>query len=105
VRAGNNYERHTARWTGFQNWWRSLFGVRVASAPGAVAREGERLANTPRVGKKNIDVMVHDFLNAWLVEGDVMAATACVSQRAYACLAQEGDDPATLDRAWRPSSC
>ena len=27
VRAGNNYERHLNHWTGFQNWWRSFFGV------------------------------------------------------------------------------
>jgi len=24
VRAGDNAERHAARWTGFQNWWRLL---------------------------------------------------------------------------------
>ena len=29
VRAGNNYDKHLNRWTGFQNWWQSFFGVRL----------------------------------------------------------------------------
>ena len=33
VRAGNNYDRHTGRWTGFQNWWRQFFGVGVNALP------------------------------------------------------------------------
>ncbi len=28
VRAGNNYDLHNNRWTGFQNWWRNFFGIR-----------------------------------------------------------------------------
>ena len=35
VRAGDNAERHAARWTGFQNWWRSFFGVRLERTPDA----------------------------------------------------------------------
>ena len=35
VRAGNNAERHAARWSGFQNWWRSFFGVGLERAPDA----------------------------------------------------------------------
>src|SRR5262245_48079517 len=27
VRAGDNYDRHINRWTGFTNWWQSFFGV------------------------------------------------------------------------------
>jgi len=33
VRAGNNYDRHTGRWTGFENWWRQFFGVGVNAFP------------------------------------------------------------------------
>ena len=33
VRAGNNAERHAAQWSGFQNWWRSFFGVRLDADP------------------------------------------------------------------------
>ena len=35
VRAGDNAERHAARWSGFQNWWRSFFGVGLERAPDA----------------------------------------------------------------------
>ena len=35
VRAGNNYDRHLDKWTGFQNWWRSFFGVHQENAPEA----------------------------------------------------------------------
>jgi hypothetical protein len=41
VRAGNNYDRHLNRWTEFQNWWRSFFGVRqegMADASEAASR-------------------------------------------------------------------
>ena len=33
VRAGNNYDRFTGRWSGFQNWWRTFFGVGVSGSP------------------------------------------------------------------------
>ena len=33
VRAGNNYDRHVNRWTGFQNWWQGFFGVRLERPP------------------------------------------------------------------------
>ena len=32
VRAGDNAERHAARWSGFQNWWRGFFGVSLTRA-------------------------------------------------------------------------
>jgi len=34
VRAGNNYDRHANRWAGFQNWWRSFFGIRLPGGSG-----------------------------------------------------------------------
>ena len=33
VRAGDNAERHAGRWSGFQNWWRSFFGVGPRAGP------------------------------------------------------------------------
>lgn len=103
VRAGNNADRHVGRWAGLQNWWRSFFGVRVD-------REEEQptstsplsLPRTPRAGKKNIDVMVNDFLTAWLIEGDVMAAMSYISPRALACVALESDDPGRADAGMAP---
>jgi hypothetical protein len=41
--------------------------------------------------------MVNDFLTAWLVEGDVVTAMGYVSERAYACLARDSDNPSDFD--------
>ena len=46
--------------------------------------------------------MMNDFLQAWLVEGDVVAAMGYISERAYACLAQDADDPSAFDRGMAP---
>ncbi len=103
VRAGNNYDKHLNRWTGFQNWWRGFFGVRQDEVPESLdASKSARLPKTPRVGAKDIDVMVNDFLTAWLVEGNVIAAMGYVSDRSWACLAQDGDNPAEFDRGMAP---
>ena len=60
------------------------------------------LPKVPRAGKKNINVMVPDFLQAWLVEGNVVAAMGYVSERSYACLAQDAPDPSAFDRGLAP---
>ena len=46
--------------------------------------------------------MVNDFLTAWLVEGDVIASMGYVSERSYACLARDSDNPADFDRGLAP---
>ena len=103
VRAGDNAERHAAQWSGFQNWWRGFFGVRLERAPDAVdTTSAFVLPKIPRAGKKDIKVMVPDFLRAWLVEGDVVAAMGYVSERSYACLAQDAPDPSAFDRGLAP---
>jgi hypothetical protein len=103
VRAGTNYDKHLTRWTGFQNWWQSFFGVRLdrpADASGDASRTS--LSVNPRAGKKDIDVMAEDFLKAWLVEGNAIAAGGYISERAFACLANDSDDPLTFDRGMAP---
>ena len=102
VRAGNNYDRHLNRWAGFENWWRSFFGVRVGQLPDASGSDRPILPRTPRAGKKSIEVMVNDFLTAWLIEGDVVAAMGSISERSYACLAQDSDASSELDRGMAP---
>ena len=103
VRAGDNAERHAGRWSGFENWWRSFFGVSLERAPDAVDTvPAFALPKVPRAGKKSIDVMVPDFLQAWLVEGDAVAAMGYVSERSYACLAQDTPDPSAFDRGLAP---
>ena len=39
---------------------------------------------------------------AWLVEGNVVAAMGYVSERSYACLAQDAPDPSAFDRGLAP---
>ena len=103
VRAGNNAERHAGRWSGFQNWWQSFFGAGLERPPDAKDTiPAFALPKTPRAGNKNIDVMVPDFLQAWLVEGNVVAAMGYVSERSYACLAQDSPDPSAFDRGLAP---
>ena len=46
--------------------------------------------------------MAEDFLKAWLVEGNAIAAMSYVSEHAYACLAQDSDDPLEFDRGMAP---
>jgi hypothetical protein len=103
VRAGDNYDRHLNRWAGFRNWWRSFFGVRQEVVTASDETAGRPLLpRTPRAGKRTVDVMADDFLTAWLVEGDVAAAMGYVSDRSYACLAQDSDTPADFDRGMAP---
>jgi hypothetical protein len=47
--------------------------------------------------------MARDFLQAWLVEGNAVAAMGYVSERAYACLAEDTPDPLPSTAAWRRS--
>ena len=103
VRAGSNAERHAARWSGFENWWRSFFGVRLQRAPDeAEATPAVALPKIPRAGKLDIKEMVPDFLDAWLVDGDIVAAMGYVSERSYACLAQDALDASAFDRGLAP---
>jgi len=103
VRAGNNYDRHLNRWAGFQNWWRSFFGVKTEHMPEVTeSTRATGLSRTPRIGKKTVPAMTQDFLTAWLVEGNAVAALSYVSDRSYACMAQDADNPAGFDRGLAP---
>jgi hypothetical protein len=102
VRAGDNAERHAGRWTGYQNWWRSFFGAGVERAAEKDAMPAFTLPKVPRAGKMSVNEMVPDFLKAWLVEGNVVAAMGYVSERSYACLAQDTPDPPAFDRGLAP---
>ena len=103
VRAGDNAERHAARWSGLRTGG-GASSVCASSVPlTRWIRSPRLLCRRSRApGKKNIDVMVPDFLQAWLVEGDVVAAMGYVSERSYACLAQDTPDPSAFDRGLAP---
>lgn len=102
VRAGNNYDRHVDRWSGFNNWWRSFFGIRLDRAPDENTTGTLAIPAAPTIGRKTVDVMAYEFLRTWLVDGNVLEAMAYVSERAHACLAQDADDPAAFDRGMAP---
>ena len=61
VRAGDNAERHAGQWSGFQNWWRNAFGVRLESVPDASEAPAFVLPKVPRAGKQDIKEMVPTF--------------------------------------------
>ena len=46
--------------------------------------------------------MTNDFLNAWLIEGNIIAAMGYISDRSYGCLADGGIAPASMDRGMAP---
>ncbi|HET9270021.1 MAG TPA: hypothetical protein VFO31_17720, partial [Vicinamibacterales bacterium] len=102
VRAGNNYDRHVDRWTGFNNWWRSFFGIRLDRAPDEDTKSTVAIPTAPKIGKKTVDVMAHEFLRTWLVDGNVLESMAYISERAFACLAEDADNPAAFDRGMAP---
>jgi len=103
VRVGNNYDRHSQRWSGLQSWWRSFLGVNLGSVSTDVPKDQPFLIpRQPRGGAQTIDLMVGDFLKAWMLEGNISAAMGYVSERAYACLAADADDPTTFDLGMAP---
>ena len=103
VRAGDNSDRHSGRWSGLSSWWRSFFGVPLKEAPGDAPSTGLlAIPATPRAGDKAIDAMVYDFLTAWLVEGNIVQAMGYVAPRTYACMAMEEEDPGAFDRGMAP---
>ena len=88
VRAGNNDDRHNARWEGFQNWWQGFFGVRLPTDyEDNVANQAVQIPDAPRIGDKTIEKMMLDFLTAWLIEGNIVESMGFISERAYPCVA------------------
>jgi len=90
VRAGGNYIRHTKRWTGFGDWWRSLFGI-SAQIPKAdlVALSSQYIK--PKVDDtKPVEAAAQDFFKSWLVDQRPQVSLSYLSVKANACIAQFG---------------
>ncbi len=85
IRAGNNVERHSNRWSGLEAWWRSLFGW---GGPEAVQETGSAAEQRSLV-KAGIDATVDDFLKAWLVEKDVGRAASYFSRQSLRCVERD----------------
>jgi len=106
VRAGNNYDRHTNRWTGLVNWWQDIFGqieARGASTRELFTRATAELA-TPLPPDRSLGAApetlsdaAQEFLTDWLVRGQVDEAMQFFSRRAIACInIDEGSDQELL---------
>ena len=103
VRAGSNFDRHLTRWTGFENWWRGFMGVPEDQAPEKSNTSDVLVVpKVPRAKTADVEVMANDFLTAWLVEGNIVAAMGYISQRSYACLARDSNEPAAYDYGLAP---
>ncbi len=101
VRAGNNLDKHDARWEGLNGWWREVFGFSLGSGTkppkeAATGRARPVPLNPSLKADKGIDQSVHDFLKSWIVDKQPNNAIAYFSRRSYPCLeamAQKNQKP------------
>ena len=88
VRAGDNGERHNRRWSGLSEWWKMLFSFDLG--PNVAESASENVAgipsSPPSSSKQPLDTVVHDFLSAWLLEGQPRFAVPYFSRQSYSCL-------------------
>jgi len=87
VRAGHNDETHNNRWSGLNNWWRSLLSLPLADDnQRAGFEETGKVGTEPRTraGMKPADA-VFDMLNTWLVTKDIENLISYFSEQSFAC--------------------
>jgi hypothetical protein len=116
VRAGDNSERHTRRWSGFADWWSDVFGgVTFGDGVGAAdsALEGmpTRLPSTVPPNRPlgaaipDVAVAAQEFLTDWLIRRNYQEAAAFFAPDVLPCIADSMDmNPKTpQDRLRRAS--
>jgi len=90
VRAGNNLEKHDARWAGLNGWWREVFGLLGSGGKPPKEKATEKLGRIPLnpavKGDQGIDKSAHDFLKSWVVDKQPNLSGAYFSRRSYPCL-------------------
>lgn len=90
VRAGNNLDRHDARWSGLNGWWRDIFGQLGTGGKPPPENSTESLGHIPlNPGVKadqGVDRSAHDFLQSWVVEKQPNKSVAYFSRQSYPCL-------------------
>ncbi|UCF39095.1 MAG: hypothetical protein JSU96_09770, partial [Acidobacteriota bacterium] len=100
IRSGNNFDRHSGRWSGLQNWWANWFALPFIQADMVDdAEQDTRIPARPPKGRK-IEQAAFDFLNSWLAEQKPEIAMSYVSSRAFQCLSI--DQEAELDLGMAP---
>jgi hypothetical protein len=102
VRAGDNLERHTGRWSGFVGWWRDIFGrlpfeEREDAGPDLLSKAPHEIPtplppNRP-YGEEPSELheAAQEFLTDWLVRRDVDEAAQFISRRILACVNTDDD--------------
>jgi hypothetical protein len=102
VRAGDNHERHNARWGGFVAWWQGVFGKLAhhqgnAAGPGMYSRERPEVPtplppDRPREAEPDqLADATQEFLTDWLVRRNIDEALHFMSERALACVDTDDD--------------
>ncbi len=90
VRAGNNLDRHDARWSGLNGWWLDVFGQFGTGGKPSPENSTESLGHIPlNPGVKadqGIDKSAHDFLQSWVVDKQPNKSVAYFSRQSYPCL-------------------
>jgi len=101
VSSGNNFDRHSGRWLGLDNWWESWIGLPFIRGDSYGEEEDETaIPLESRKGRGKIEEAVQDFLHAWLVEETPELAMAYVSPSTFQCIRyEEGEE---LDTGMAP---
>ena len=100
VRAGSNFDRHTNRWAGLQNWWVNWFALPFVKPEEVEDQDrGRFIPTAPPKGRGKVEEAAYDFLNSWLVEGKPEIAMSYVSSRTFECQRTDPDEPLDLGMA------
>ena len=100
IRAGNNFDRHTNRWSGMQDWWVNWFALPFVNKDLVDSDDAtEIIPKTPPKGRGRAYEAAHDFFNSWLVEQKPEIAMSYVSARAFQCMELETGEPLDMGMA------
>jgi hypothetical protein len=97
VRSGDNYKRHSRRWSGLVNWWQGVFGNLSTEQPAhpdllsstketATPLPPDRPAGAPIA---EVQDAIQEFLTDWLVRRQYDEALQLVSDQALSCVSAE----------------
>lgn len=93
VRAGDNFKRHSTRWSGLVNWWQGVFGAfssEQVQEPDLLDTPKEKATPLPADRPSNAQIgevqdAIQEFLTDWLVRRKYDEAILLVSDKALAC--------------------
>ena len=102
VRAGDNHDRHTNRWSGLVAWWQQIYGdlarKKGAGTAGLLSASQTEIEEElppdrlPGAAIAEVHEATQEFLTDWLVRQDVDEALEFLSDSSLACINTD-DDP------------